>query len=144
MTRAVLDANVLVSALISPAGPPASILDLWHQDQFVVVVSEPILAEVERVLRAPRLSKRYRLTPSLVKRLMRGLRQFASMTPGKPVASGVARDPEDDAYLACAAEGEADYLVTGDQDLLSLREYQGISIVSPVVFLRLLEQRRGG
>lgn len=141
MIRAVLDVNVLVSALITPTGTPARILDAWRDEQFLVVTSEAILGELQRVIAEPRLRRRYGLTPPRAARLLRGLRQFAIPTPGEFEVHGVARDPEDDKFLACAVEGRVDYLVTGDNDLLSLREYEGIPIVPPGVFLRALEAR---
>jgi predicted nucleic acid-binding protein len=54
----------------------------------------------------------------------------------------VTRDPKDDAVVACAQEGEADYIVSGDQDLLVLEEYGDVQIVSPREFLEILERDR--
>jgi predicted nucleic acid-binding protein len=51
---------------------------------------------------------------------------------------GVARDPEDDKLLACAVEGRADYLVSGDKDLLVLQEYAGVQVISPAQFVKIL------
>jgi len=139
MIRAVLDVNVLVSALISPTGTPARILDAWRDELLTVVTSEDILAEFERVVAEPRLSRRYGLTPSRVARLMRGLRQFAVIPPGALAVHGVASDPDDDKFLACAVEGGADYLVTGDHGLLALGEYEGVQIVSPTAFVQIVD-----
>jgi len=141
MTRAVLDVNVLVSALISPSGTPAQILRLWREEKFVLVMSEPVLDELERVMAEPRLRRRYGLTPSRVARLLRGLRQFAIVTRGELEVGGVVRDPEDHKLLACAVEGSADYLVTGDDDLLSLGEYESVPIISPAAFVRAMAHR---
>ena len=138
MIRAVLDVNVLISALISPSGVPAQVLDAWRAERFVVVTSEPILAEFQRVVARPQLGKRYGLTPSRVERLVRGLRQFALVTPGQWEVRGVAPDPDDDKLLACAVEGRADYLVTGDKGLLELREHEGLQILAPANFIRTL------
>jgi len=146
MIRVLLDVNVLISALISPSGPPAQILDAWREDRFLLVMSEEILAEFQRVAAESRLRRRYGLTPLRLSRLARGLRQFAFMTQGKVKVRGVARDPQDDNLLACAVEGKADYLVTGDEDLLTLREYEGVKILSPAEFVLALggEQSRRG
>ena len=140
MTRAVLDTNLLVSALISPSGTPARLLDLWREERFLPLMSEPILAEIERVLSQPRLRRGYGLTAAQVEELMKGLRRFALVTPGKVAVTGVARDPDDDKLLACAVEGAADYLVTGDHDLLALESYQGIPIITAAAFVRVLEE----
>lgn len=66
------------------------------------------------------------------------------MTAGALVLTGVCRDPKDDKFLACAIEGEADYLVSGDQDLLAIGSYQGIQIVKPAQFLNILQVAAGG
>jgi len=142
MTRAVLDVNVLISALIAPSGIPARILELWREEKFVLLVSEPILDELERVLAEPRLRRRHGLAPSRVARLLRGLRQFAVVTPGELKLSGLLRDEADHKFLACAVEGQADYLVTGDEDLLTLAEYKGIPILSPAAFVRAMADRQ--
>jgi hypothetical protein len=141
MIRAALDVNVLISALISPGGVPAQILGAWRAEGFAVVISEPILAEFRRVVAQPQLRNRHGLTPFRAERLVRGLRQFALVTPGGLEAHGVARDPDDDKLLACALEGGADYVVTGDKDMLELREHEGVQMVSPADFIRMLENR---
>ena len=134
MTRAVIDTNVLVSALISPAGTPAKVLDLWRDRRFVLLISEPILGELARVLAQPRLRRRYGLNPSRVRRLLRGLRQFGIVVEHDEGVSGVVRDAQDQKFVDCAVAGRADYLVTGDDDLLSLGEHGSIRIVSPAAF----------
>lgn len=138
MIRAVLDVNVLVSALISPRGAPARILDLWREEAFAAMVSEPVLAELETVLSRPAFARKYGLTPTHTTALLRGLRRFAIVTPGEQEVRGVAPDPDDDMLLACAVEGEADYLVTGDKGLLSLGSHEGIAIISPAAFVKVL------
>jgi len=140
MIRAVLDANILVSALISPSGTPAQVLDLWREERFVLLVSEPMLAELERVLSQPRLRRGYGLTVARTEELMAGLRRFALVTPGEAEVTGVARDPDDDKLLACGVEAEADCLVTGDNDLLALGSYQGIPIITAAAFVRMFEE----
>ena len=86
MIRAVLDANVIVSAVLTRTGIPAQILDAWRE-----------------------------ITLNVVR-----------------------NDPTYNRYLECALEGAADYVVSGDQDLLDLHEHSGIRIVSPRVFLETL------
>lgn len=61
------------------------------------------------------------------------------LTPGKLQLPGVTRDPKDDPVVACAVEGQADYIVSGDQDLLVLGEYEGVQVVTPRRFVELSE-----
>jgi uncharacterized protein len=68
------------------------------------------------------------------------LARLALMTPGSLTLAVIQDDPPDNRYLECAVEGEAAYLVSGDRLLLSLGMFQGIPIVSPRVFLEVLQQ----
>jgi putative PIN family toxin of toxin-antitoxin system len=138
MIRAALDLNVLVSALLSPRASPARILDLWRDEAFIAVTSEALLATLEQVLSRPAFARRYGLTPESTAALLQGLRRFALVTPGVRRVADVAPDAEDDAVLACALEGNADYLVTGDNGLLSLDTYEGVQIVTPAAFVKEL------
>ena len=101
-----------------------------------MMVSGPVLAELEGVLSRPAFERKYGLTPTHTTALLRGLRRFAIVTPGEHKVSGVAPDPDDDVLLSCAMEGEADYLVTGDKGLLSLGSHEGIAIISPAAFVK--------
>lgn len=138
MIRATLDLNVLVSALLSPRGAPARLLDLWRDEAFFLVTSETLLATLEEVLSRPAFARKYGLSRESVAALLRGLRRFALVTPGAHRVAGVAADAEDDSVLACAVEGAADYLVTGDKALLSLNEHDGVHIITPAAFVKAL------
>ena len=73
---------------------------------------------------------------------MSRLKDLAVLTPGQLVVSAVPEDPDGDVLIACALEGQAQYLVTGDQHLLGLGRYEGIQIVTPAVFWQHLERER--
>lgn len=141
MTRAVLDANVLVSAILSPKGTPAKVLTAWQAEQFHLVLSETVLDEIDHVLRYPRIVRRHRWSEGRLQGFIEDLAHLAIMTPGVVHFTVIAEDPPDDRYLECAIEGEAEYIVSGDQHLLDLAEYQGISIVTPRVFLNILRRQ---
>lgn len=141
MIRAVLDANVFVSAVITTKGNAAQILDAWRAEQFQPVVSQAILEEVERVLRYPRIVKRHRLPEEQIRRFIDDLAHTAIQTPGELTLSVIKEDPSDNRYLECAIEGEVEYIVSGDQDLLDLGEYQEIRILTPRAFLGILKEQ---
>lgn len=63
---------------------------------------------------------------------------IALITPGAETVAGVSPDPGDDQVLSCAVEGKADFIVSGDRDLIGLEDYQGIRIVTPAAFLKIL------
>ena len=138
MLRAVLDTNVIVSGIIASKGAPSDLLVAWRNRRFDLVIGPAILREIERVLRLPRIMKAYRLVPQDISDLIELLTSRAIVTPGRLTIPPMSRDPEDDQILACAIEGHADYVVTGDKDLLSLERYREIPIIGPAAFAGLL------
>lgn len=142
MLRAVLDANVIVSATISPKGLPAQLLAAWRRREWSLVISSRILDDVQRVLRHPKISQRYAIEPPDIVQLVRILRDRAVLAAGRLAIPRTARDPDDDNIFACAVKGEADYIVTGDRDLLSLERFREIPIVTPARFAALLAASR--
>jgi hypothetical protein len=138
MIRAVLDANVIVSAVLTSAGIPAQILDAWRTERFTLLVSSPILEEVARVLEYPRIARLHHWPRAKIRGFVAELAYLGIVTPGEITLNIVRNDPADNRYLECAVEGAADYLVSGDQDLLDLHEHGGIRIVSPKTFFEVL------
>lgn len=135
--RAVLDTNVSVSGLISPKGPPAAILRALRAERFILVSSPPINDEIIRVLDRPNIRDRYGLGDRVfdVAFILWELAELATDVPDVRVSS----DPDDNKFLATADAGRADYLVTGDTgDLLRLRKYKQVMIISPREFVSVL------
>jgi putative PIN family toxin of toxin-antitoxin system len=134
--RAVLDVNVLVSALISRTGAPARLVELWLAGELELVVCEALLGKLERALAYPRVRKR--IAPADAERFVLLLRELAEVVPDPeerpPVSSP---DPGDDYLLALAAR-ERVSLVSGDEHLLSLGERA--PVVSPSRYLALVER----
>jgi putative PIN family toxin of toxin-antitoxin system len=100
-----------------------------------MLISPPILAEVRRVLLYPRLQKRHGWGEAQVDGFLERVRPAAVTTPGTSTLEEVPDDPSDEMYLACALEGGAQYIITGDQHLLRLDPWRGIRIIPPAVFL---------
>jgi hypothetical protein len=134
--RAVLDANVVVSALIRPQGPPGQILlHLLRDGAFEPVASPAILEELRRSLRYPKVRKYLALPAEELDLWVDGLRAIAVMVEGRVSRHVVEADPSDDIYIAAASEGLADFIVSGDRHLLDLVAHEGIRIVTPREFL---------
>ncbi len=140
--RAVLDTNVLVSSLVAEQGPPRQILDAWPEGLYTLVTSLYLVEELVHVLSYPRIAERLRLDEEELVAILAALLSQAEVTSGRLRLSGVTRDPKDDSVVACAKEGEADYIVGGDQDLLVLGEYEGIQVVTPRQFAEILSSLR--
>jgi putative PIN family toxin of toxin-antitoxin system len=138
--RVVLDANVIVSALINPQGAPAQVFDAWRAERFQLLLSQAILEEIGRVLRYPKVAVHHGWTEERLRTWLEDLAHLGLMTPGTLTIAVIQDDPSDNRYLECAVEGEAAYLVSGDRLLLSLGTFQSIQIVSPRVFLEVLQQ----
>lgn len=135
--RALLDANVLVSAVIRPRGTPGLIIAaLLERDAFELVLSPRIVAEVEAALKLRKIRK-YLREPDEAVLWLADLAALADLADDTDRAKGVCRDPADDAVLSAAIEGRADVIVTGDADLLALKDHEGIAIVTPRAFLDL-------
>jgi putative PIN family toxin of toxin-antitoxin system len=136
--RAVLDTNVLVSGLLATEGVPRRVLDAWLDDQFVLVTSLYLIEELAHVLTYPRIAERIRVREEELAAVLAALLARAHVVPGQLALPGVTRDPKDDPIVACAVEGEADTIVSGDEDLLVLGEYESIRIVRPRQFVEIL------
>ena len=130
--RIVLDTNVLVSGVFW-AGQPLRVLELWADDRVQVVASESILLEYAAVLKEIGCGRGQLV---LAEKWLSFFFQHAALIDVRS-AIDVCRDPDDNKYLSCAADGDADYIVSGDRDLLDLKAFVGIPIVTPRQFLAL-------
>lgn len=137
MLRAVLDANVFVSAYVRPEGPPGQIVERLLRDAaFEVVLSAAIVDEVLGALAYPKILKsaRTKVEPDL---WFEDIVLLAAFVTDHEIGRA-SRDPDDDKYIAAAIEGRASFVVSGDPDLLDIQEHAGVRIVSPRAFLDLL------
>ena len=141
--RALLDANVLISAAIRSSGPPGQIISaLLDRDAFELVLSPRIIAEVDEAFKLPKVRKFLSNAHEAIGWLA-DLAALASLANDTDRVKGVCRDPDDDAVLSAAVEGRVEVIVTGDEDLLSLEEYEGMAILSPRAFLDLINGATG-
>lgn len=136
--KAVLDVGMYVSANIRADGHPAQVLDAWRQDKFELYTSIPILEDLARVLAYPRIRKRHQWNDEEIDLFVVSLGIAAHLTSGELEVSVVQDDPTDDKILACAEEGEVEYIVSSDEHLTKVGMYQGIPIVTPRRFLEIL------
>jgi putative PIN family toxin of toxin-antitoxin system len=134
--RAVLDPNVIISALLSPSGNPAGVLRAWQQGEFELIVSASLLEELARALAYPKL--RRRINEEEARGVVQWLTEAATVvsdpSTGPPVHSA---DPGDNYLIALAAARKA-ILVSGDRDLLDLGDE--IPVFSPAAFLEQLAE----
>jgi putative PIN family toxin of toxin-antitoxin system len=120
--RIVLDTNVLLFGLMAPGGTPGKIVAAWRRAHFDLILSDPMLEEIRRVLAYPKIHARLGWGEEEIARFLLLLRLKAEVVEIEGVAASVPRDAADDAVLATFLAGEAECLVTGDNDLLALAD----------------------
>ncbi len=139
MTRAVLDTNVIVSGILKKESPPGRLMEALFEGRFVAVTASALLEELVRVLVYPRIRQRYRIREEESEAVVAALTLLADLVELPKVSWKASRDPDDDPFLICALKGRAEYVVTGDQDLLTLSSFRGVELITPESFLKLLK-----
>lgn len=134
MLKAVLDTNVLISSVFWK-GPSRHIVDLAIANKIKSVTSPDILEEVESVL--------YEDFPQVpydkIEEIIRDILSYSQLIIPRQVMVRKLRDLKDTKIIACALSAKADYIVTGDKDLLVLKKYGGIRITNPKAFIDLFK-----
>ena len=141
--RVVLDTNILVSYVLVPIGKPGQLLLQCKNGEFELLLSKPILEECAKVLRYKRIRTRHKLDDEQIDQAVTDIGALAAIISVNIELDAVPEDPKDNMVVECALAGGADYIVSGDRHLLDLGEYEGIRIVTPSDFLRVLDQLRG-
>ena len=145
--RVVLDTNTLISGMIVEKGSPAAVLRAWKSNVLVMVSCQSLIEEFVRVARRPHLQVAYRLTDDRIEEMAQLIRAKAFLTSELYEVDVIKDDPDDNVVISCALEGGAQYIVSGDPHLISLKEYQGIRMINAGDFLGVIgegEARKGG
>ena len=141
MLRVVVDTNIFVSAQLSRNGVPAQVLKAWRERRFILLTSPAIITEVAETLAGFIGRVPYVVTQEDVDEVVTLLKTVAVVVPGgADVSDAEIPDPDDLTFLACAVEGEADLVASGDKHLTGLKAYRGIPILTARQLLDLLEQ----
>jgi putative PIN family toxin of toxin-antitoxin system len=139
MLKAVLDTNVLISALLSSDGIPNQLLrqaKLTYQ----LFISREILEEVRDVLLKPKIQRKMSLTEDKIRAFISTIQRVAIVVENPPLLPIIEDDPDDDVILACSLEAKVDYLVSGDIHLKRIGSYKGINVVSPSEFFAIINR----
>lgn len=132
--RVVLDTNVYISIFANPKGKLGTIWEHGLRGTYTILISPYIVAELAGVLR-----EKFKWQEEDVKARAKRFARMAEIIQPKTVPNVIETEPADNHILACALSGKADLIVSGDRrHLLPLKEYEGIHIVRPVDFLRIL------
>lgn len=131
--RIVLDTNVLISGIFW-SGTPSKILDLWVNDKFQLLTTQPILEEYNNTLN--RISKGKK--DNLVNAWMLFIVENSVVVNIKKKFK-LSADPDDDKFIDCAVSGNADFIVSGDAHLLDLKSVLNVKIIKPNIFFDILK-----
>jgi putative PIN family toxin of toxin-antitoxin system len=137
--RAVIDTNVLLSALLW-GGTPHAIMEHARNGTVTLISSPALLTELARVIDRPKFDVILLRTHTSRAQTLAEVRLLAEVIDPPPLAKPVCRDKDDDAVLALAIAAQADIVISGDDDLLCLASFEGIPILTPAQGLqRVLE-----
>ncbi len=134
--KAVLDSNVILSGLILPKSVPGRIVQAWREARFDIVISDAILEEIRRTLMYPKILKRLKWSENRIDRFILLLKFKGLIVDPSMQEFEELRDQDDVPILAALIESNAEVLVTGDKDLLSLSDRY--PIVTPAEFSKRL------
>ncbi len=136
--RVVVDTGVFVSALICRRGTTGKVLQTLRDNRFTVIYSTDMLVEIVNVLGREKFHKKYHIQPDGIAALIDLMRLRGELViPNKSVSA--CRDPKDDKFLEAALIGEADFIVSGDADLLDMVSFEQIPIIQSAEFLDRLQ-----
>jgi putative PIN family toxin of toxin-antitoxin system len=134
--RAVLDTNVLISAVIS-TGVPHEVVVAGYEGQYQIVVSSATVSEFRTTLQ--KYPDRFGLDEDDIQTEVETVQYFAEFVEPDEELAVVDDDPDDDKFVEAAVAGNADYLVSGDQHLLDLESARAVDIITPRTFYERLE-----
>lgn len=133
--KVVLDSNVIVAAFAA-RGLSGALFELCL-DRHTIITSEFILAEVHRAF-----AQKLKMPQTAISKIEGYLREICILSLFDKITKNICRDKDDNNIIALAVSAAADFIITGDKDLLVLKKYQSVRIVSPREFWEV--ERRGG
>lgn len=136
MKRIILDTNIIISAILF-GGKPQQVLSLIIDSKLELYLSETILSEINSVLNR----EKFNIPKDYVIVIMKQIRSISNIVSPDSQSKGIniSRDKADNKFIHCAIEANADYIITGDQDLLVLKQINHIKILPPKEFLELTQ-----
>lgn len=136
--RVVLDTNIIISAFLW-GGKTSKILDLVEDKRITVYTCLEQISELEGVLERTKFTEIFRRTGLRPELIVAGFLNCSLFIEPIKLPDIIKNDPADNVILACAITANVEYLVTGDKHLLTLREFQGIKILKPDEFLKIVK-----
>lgn len=135
--RLVLDTNIVASGLLWN-GLPAQLIDAARADEIEIFTSRVLLSELTRILCRAKFAKVIAAGGLPLDELVLSYAELATLVTPEPIPATVLNDPDDDHVLACALAAKAELIVSGDHDLLALKRFREIPIVTATEAMRIL------
>ena len=133
----VLDTNIVISGLLWN-GPPRRLLNAAISGTIDIYTTAVLLTELGKALAYPKFARRIAANGDSIDRCVGRFMTFAYLTAAATIEGTGSADPDDEHVIACALSAHADIIVSGDHDLLDLKHYQGIRIITAAEALRSL------
>ena len=133
MKRVVLDTNIVISSVLG--GALVLVLEKWGEKKFIVMVTTDVVSEYFEVLNRPK----FNLKQETIDKITRYIYQFSEFVVPEEQIRFIEDDPKDDKFLEAAIAGNVDFIVSGDNHLLALKEFRSIPILSGREFLDWLQ-----
>lgn len=136
MVKVVIDTNVIISAAKSTDGNPAQIFEMLLLEEITSYTTKDIIEEIKEVLARPRIKL------NLVEQefIANNYEKFSIKIQTISKFDMIKEDPDDNKFLECAFDCKAEYIVSGDDHLLKLKEFKGIKILTPAEFVKLMQK----
>ena len=134
--KVVVDTNIYISAIFW-GGKPREVVDLGRDENMLIFTSSDIEREI-----AEKLRTKFRLDEEETNQIISDFSTFTIPVKIKKQIQAVLDDPDDDKFIECAVSCGADFIVSGDQHLLRIKEYAGIKILTAAEFLPLILQHK--
>lgn len=135
----VLDTNIIISALLSPGGNAAAMIQRWQAEAFDVSASAVMVEEIGRALAYEHVRRNIRFSDDELLVFLDDLQSMILFVDPQETLDVIKEDQADNRILECALAAKASFIVTGDHHLLQIKEYHGIIMLPPAGFLALLE-----
>lgn len=137
MLRAVVDTNILIRAVIMPGGTVGPVITRLRDKAYRLIYSSSLIDELLAKLALPRIREKYHLDDQAIDDILALIALRGELVaPTRRVK--ICRDPKDDMFIEVALAGSAEYIVTGDEDLLTLKKFETVRLVTPRIFLEAL------
>lgn len=131
--RVVIDANVIISSSLIVKSTSSKVVRLI-EDSHVMLISEATMEELTQTILRPKFDRYFKPLDTRIEIISRYFSKAEWIAPSHRVT--ICRDPKDNMYLELALSAQADCIITGDEDLLSLHPFENISIITPLEFLK--------